>query len=95
MNQSIIKLLKYLFYSLLLIFALYLGINYRNLANQKHYVVNVSNKLEEVLYHINTKYVDTVNNNQVTLQTLSTVPIAQGKAREIKQKYLAFQMEGE
>mgnify|MGYP000855911573 FL=1 len=73
MNQSIIKLLKYLFYSLLLIFALYLGINYRNLANQKHYVVNVSNKLEEVLYHINTKYVDTVNNNQLMERAITSM----------------------
>lgn len=46
-------------------------------------------------YIVNMQYVDTVENHQVTLQTLSSVPIAQGKAREIKQRYLAFQMEGE
>lgn len=46
-------------------------------------------------YLVNMQYVDTIENRQVTLQTLTSVPIAQGKAREIKQKYLAFQMEGE
>ncbi len=46
-------------------------------------------------YIVNMQYVDTIENRQVTLQTLSAVPIAQGKAREIKQQYLAYQMEGE
>lgn len=46
-------------------------------------------------YIVNMQYVDIIDNNCVTLQTLSSVPIAQGKAREIKQRYLAFQMEGE
>ncbi len=46
-------------------------------------------------YLVNMQYVDTIENHQVTLQTLSSVPVAQGKAREIKQKYLAYQMEGE
>jgi DNA-binding LytR/AlgR family response regulator len=46
-------------------------------------------------YMINMQYVDTIDNNGVTLQTRASVPIAQGKARDIKQKYLAFQMEGE
>lgn len=45
-------------------------------------------------YIVNMQYVDTIENHLVTLQTLSSVPVAQGKAREIKQKYLAFQMEG-
>ena len=40
-------------------------------------------------------YVDTIENNRVTLQTLSTVPVAQGRAREIKLQYLNYQMEGE
>jgi len=44
---------------------------------------------------VNLQYVDTIENNRLTLQTLSSVPIAQGKAKELKQKYLAFQMEGE
>lgn len=46
-------------------------------------------------YLVNMQYVDTIENHQVTLQTLSTVPIAQGKAKEIKQQYLNYQMEGE
>ncbi|MDD4496435.1 MAG: LytTR family DNA-binding domain-containing protein [Eubacteriales bacterium] len=44
---------------------------------------------------VNMKYVDTIENHQMTLQTLSTIPIAQGKVREIKQQYLNYQMEGE
>lgn len=44
---------------------------------------------------VNMQYIDTIENHQVTLQTLSSVPIAQGKAREIKQQYLSYQMEGE
>ncbi|SDZ31024.1 two component transcriptional regulator, LytTR family [Proteiniborus ethanoligenes] len=46
-------------------------------------------------YLVNMQYVDTIENHQVTLQTLSTIPIAQGKAREIKQQYLRYQMEEE
>lgn len=46
-------------------------------------------------YIVNMQHIDTMDNNKVTLQTLSSVPIAQGKAREIKQRYLAFQMEEE
>ncbi len=46
-------------------------------------------------YLVNMQYVDTIENNQITLQTLSCIPISQGKAREIKQRYLAYQMEGE
>ncbi|WP_024831974.1 LytR/AlgR family response regulator transcription factor [Ruminiclostridium josui] len=44
-------------------------------------------------YIVNMQYINTINNNQVTLQTLSSVPIAQSKVREIKQQYLAYQME--
>lgn len=43
---------------------------------------------------VNMQYVDTIQNRQITLQTLSSIPIAQGKAREIKQQYLRYQMEG-
>ncbi len=43
-------------------------------------------------YLVNMQYVETIENHQVTLQALSTVPIAQGKAKEIKQQYLAYQM---
>ena len=46
-------------------------------------------------YLVNMQYVDTIENHQVTLQTISTVPVAQGKAREIKQQYLNYQMEEE
>lgn len=46
-------------------------------------------------YIVNMQYVDTVEAQQMTLQTLSSVPIARGKAREIKKQYLAYQMEGE
>lgn len=45
-------------------------------------------------YLINMNYIDTIKNHQIILQTLSSVPVAQGKAREIKQQYLAYQMEG-
>lgn len=46
-------------------------------------------------YLANMQYVDTIGNHQITLQTLSSIPIAQGKAKEIKQQYLNYQMEGE
>ncbi|HHV99201.1 MAG TPA: response regulator transcription factor [Clostridiaceae bacterium] len=46
-------------------------------------------------YIVNMQYVDTIEERQVTLQTLSSVPVAQGKVREIKQQYLAYQMEEE
>lgn len=46
-------------------------------------------------YLVNMQYVDTIENHQITLHTLSSIPIAQGKAREMKQQYLNYQMEGE
>lgn len=46
-------------------------------------------------YIVNMQYVDTIENHEVTLQTHSTVPVAQGKARDIKQQYLSYQMDGE
>ena len=46
-------------------------------------------------YLVNMQYVDAIENHQITLQSLSTVPVAQGKAREMKEQYLAYQMEGE
>lgn len=46
-------------------------------------------------YLVNMQYIDTIENNRLTLQPYFTVPIAQGKAREMKEKYLAYQMEGE
>ncbi|MGI6720913.1 MAG: LytR/AlgR family response regulator transcription factor [Anaerovoracaceae bacterium] len=44
-------------------------------------------------YLVNMQYIDTIDNHQITLQTLSAVPIAQGKAKEMKQRYLNYQME--
>lgn len=44
---------------------------------------------------VNMQYVDTIEKHQITLQTLATIPIAQSKARDIKQQYLHYQMEGE
>lgn len=46
-------------------------------------------------YIVNMQYVDTIENHHMTLQTLSSIPIAQGKTKEIKQQYLSYQMEGE
>lgn len=46
-------------------------------------------------YMVNMEYIDTIENRQVTLSTLTSLPIAQGKCREIKEQYLAFQMEEE
>ncbi len=46
-------------------------------------------------YLVNMQYVDTIENHQITLQTLSSVPVAQGKAKEMKQQYLNYQMEGD
>jgi len=43
-------------------------------------------------YLVNMQYVDTINNHEITLQTLSAVPVAQGKAKELKQQYLNYQM---
>ncbi|WP_070000459.1 LytR/AlgR family response regulator transcription factor [Cellulosilyticum sp. I15G10I2] len=46
-------------------------------------------------YLVNMQYVDTIQNHQITLQTLSFVPVAQGRAKEMKAQYLNYQMEGE
>jgi DNA-binding LytR/AlgR family response regulator len=46
-------------------------------------------------YIVNMQYIDTIGNKQVIMQTLMSVPIAQGKTKEIKDKYLAYQMDGE
>jgi len=43
---------------------------------------------------VNMQYVDTIGNHHITLQTLTSIPIAQGKAKEKKQQYLDYQMEG-
>lgn len=44
-------------------------------------------------YLVNMQYIDTIDTRELILQTLTSIPIAQGKAREIKQEYLNYQME--
>ncbi len=44
-------------------------------------------------YLVNMQYVDIIENHQMTLQNLTSVPVAQGKAKEIKQQYLNYQIE--
>lgn len=44
-------------------------------------------------YVVNMNYINTIENTEITLQTPNTIPIAQGKGKEIKESYLAFQME--
>lgn len=46
-------------------------------------------------YLVNMQYVDTIKNQQIILQTLTAIPVAQGKVREIKKQYLSYQMEEE
>lgn len=46
-------------------------------------------------YIVNIQYVDTIEKHQITLQTLSSIPVAQGKVKEIKQQYLNYQMDGD
>ncbi|MGI6192161.1 MAG: LytR/AlgR family response regulator transcription factor [Christensenellales bacterium] len=45
-------------------------------------------------YLVNMQYVDTIDQRQMTLQNQSVIPVAQGKAKEIRQQYLNYQMEG-
>jgi len=58
-----------------------------NLLKYKHFIKT------HRFYILNMQYIDAIDDNKVILQTFSSVPIAQGKAREIKQQYLAYQME--
>ncbi len=44
-------------------------------------------------YLVNMQYVDTIQSHQIILQTLSSIPIAQGKTKEIKRQYLTYQMD--
>lgn len=46
-------------------------------------------------YIVNIQYVDTIEKHQITLQTLSSIPVSQGKVKEIKQQYLNYQMDGD
>ena len=43
-------------------------------------------------YAVNINYINTIENTEIILQSSDTVPIAQGKVKEIKDFYLAFQM---
>lgn len=43
-------------------------------------------------YILNMQYVDMIDPKQVSLQTGAIIPIAQGKAKTIKQQYLSYQM---
>ena len=44
-------------------------------------------------YVVNMCYINTIENTELTLQDSASIPIAQGKSKEIKERYLAFQME--
>lgn len=46
-------------------------------------------------YLVNMRYVDTIENHKMTLQTHVDIPVARGKLSEIKQHYLKYQMEEE
>lgn len=44
-------------------------------------------------YIVNMNYINTIENTEITLQIPDTIPIAQGKTKEIKDCYLTFQMD--
>ena len=46
-------------------------------------------------YIVNMNYINTIENTEITLQIPATIPIAQGKGKEIKDFYLEFQMKRE
>lgn len=46
-------------------------------------------------YLVNMQYIDTIENHQITLQTLSSIPVAQGKIKDMKAQYLNYQMDWE
>jgi DNA-binding LytR/AlgR family response regulator len=46
-------------------------------------------------YLVNMQYIQTIDIKQITLQSLSCVPIARGMLGEIKERYLAYHTEGE
>lgn len=43
-------------------------------------------------YVVNMNYINTIENTEIYLQIPGSIPIAQGKGKEIKDSYLAFQM---
>ena len=46
-------------------------------------------------YVVNMNYINTIENTEISLQIPGSIPIAQGKGKEIKDTYLAFQMKRE
>ncbi len=44
-------------------------------------------------YVVNMQYINTIKNTEIQLQTKTTLPMAKRRATEIKDRYLAFQME--
>lgn len=44
-------------------------------------------------YLVNMNYIDVIRSTEITLQSSIKIPVAQGKVKEIKELYLAFQME--
>lgn len=44
-------------------------------------------------YLVNMNYIDSIHNTEIILETLSSVPISRDKVREIKKRYLEFQLE--
>jgi len=46
-------------------------------------------------YLVNMQHVEAIDQRQLTLQNRAVIPVAQGKAREVRQRYLDFQMGGE
>lgn len=44
-------------------------------------------------YIVNMNYINIIGTHEISLQTLSTIPIAQGRAKEIKKQYLEYQMQ--
>lgn len=44
-------------------------------------------------YIVNMNYINIIENTEIFLQTAVHIPIAQGKGKEIKETYLAFQMQ--
>ncbi len=46
-------------------------------------------------YVVNMSYINTIKNTEIILQTGGSLPIAQRRVSEIKEGYLAYQMEGE
>ena len=44
-------------------------------------------------YLVNMNYINTIETTEITLQISDSIPIAQGKSKEVKDCYLSFQME--